>query len=423
MRRSGEAERLAAADWRRVRRWRTRRRAGRGQGQHRHARAADDLRLADSRGVRQPVRGDRRHAAARSGRDHRRQDEHGRVRDGLVHREQRVRSDAQSDRHPSACPADRPAARRLPSPPASSRSRSARRPAARCVSRRRSAASSASSRRTGASAATGSSRSHRRSIRSASFGATVDDAALALGGRSPAYDPRDSTLGRPPVSVVSRAVRFAATVPTPLTGVTSAAEGILSRRRSIRGSRVSATARSITCARSARRCAKSRCRTPTLAIPVYYIIAPAEASSNLARFDGVRYGLRVAGDGLRGMYEATRSRASAPRSRDASCSARTCCRPATTTRTTGRRRKSAQLIARDFTTCLRRRRRRAVHADDADDRVSARRHRDPYEMYLSDIFTATANLAGVPAMSVPIGRVDGLPVGGQLHRRSFRRAR
>ena len=39
---------------------------------------------------------------------------------------------------------------------------------------------------------------------------------------------------------------------------------------------------------------------------------------------------------------------------------------------------------------------------------------DPYEMYLSDIFTVTANLAGIPAMSLPIGRVDGLPVGGQL---------
>jgi len=44
---------------------------------------------------------------------------------------------------------------------------------------------------------------------------------------------------------------------------------------------------------------------------------------------------------------------------------------------------------------------------------------DPYEMYLSDIFTATANLAGVPALSLPIGRVDGLPVGGQLIGRHF----
>src|SRR4029078_4388005 len=44
-----------------------------------------------------------------------------------------------------------------------------------------------------------------------------------------------------------------------------------------------------------------------LAIPVYYIVAPAEASASLARFDGVRYGLRVTGDGLRGMYEATLS--------------------------------------------------------------------------------------------------------------------
>jgi aspartyl-tRNA(Asn)/glutamyl-tRNA(Gln) amidotransferase subunit A len=47
---------------------------------------------------------------------------------------------------------------------------------------------------------------------------------------------------------------------------------------------------------------------------------------------------------------------------------------------------------------------------------------DPYEMYLSDIFTVTANLTGVPAMSIPIGRVDGLPVGGQLMGQHFHEA-
>ncbi len=48
---------------------------------------------------------------------------------------------------------------------------------------------------------------------------------------------------------------------------------------------------------------------------------------------------------------------------------------------------------------------------------------DPYEMYMNDIFTATANLAGVPALSVPIGRVEGLPVGGQLIAAHFDEAR
>ncbi len=47
---------------------------------------------------------------------------------------------------------------------------------------------------------------------------------------------------------------------------------------------------------------------------------------------------------------------------------------------------------------------------------------EPYEMYLSDVFTCTANLAGIPALSLPIGRVDGLPVGGQLHRAALRGA-
>ena len=151
-----------------------------------------------------------------------------------------------------------------------------------------------------------------------------------------------------------------------------------------------------------------------LAIPTYYIIAPAEASSNLARFDGVRYGLRVEGDGLRGMYEATRSQGFGPEVTRRILLG-------TYVLSAGYYdayyRKAMQvraLIARDF---------RDVFKSGIDLLFTPTTptppfplgsKSDPYEMYLSDIFTVTANLAGIPGMSVPIGRVDGLPVGGQL---------
>ncbi len=157
-----------------------------------------------------------------------------------------------------------------------------------------------------------------------------------------------------------------------------------------------------------------------LAIPVYYVIAPAEASSNLARFDGVRYGPRWdVDDGLRAMYDATRSNGFGDEVQrriligtyvlshgyyDAYY------RKAQQVRT---------LIARDF---------ESVFASGVDvlftpttptpafriGEVS-----DPYEMYLSDIFTVTANLAGIPGISIPIGRCDGLPVGGQFLAKHF----
>jgi aspartyl-tRNA(Asn)/glutamyl-tRNA(Gln) amidotransferase subunit A len=151
-----------------------------------------------------------------------------------------------------------------------------------------------------------------------------------------------------------------------------------------------------------------------LAIPVYYIVAPAEASSNLARFDGVRYGMRVTGDGLRGMFEATRSEGFG--------------REVTRRILLGTYVLSAgyydayyrkamnirRLIAEDF---------RRVFASGVDLLLTPTTPTpafrlgaisDPYEMYMSDIFTVTANLAGVPAISVPAGLVDGLPVGAQL---------
>ncbi len=160
-----------------------------------------------------------------------------------------------------------------------------------------------------------------------------------------------------------------------------------------------------------------------LAIPVYYIIAPAEASSNLARFDGVRYGLRLDGDGLRGMYEATRSGGFG-----AEVTRRIML--GTYVLSAGyydayyrKAQQVRRLITHDFT---------RVFADGVHVlftpttptpafRIGATT--DPYEMYLNDIFTATANLAGVPAMSQPIGRVDGLPVGGQFIAPHFEEAR
>ena len=151
-----------------------------------------------------------------------------------------------------------------------------------------------------------------------------------------------------------------------------------------------------------------------LAIPAYYIIAPAEASSNLARFDGVRYGLRLTGDGLRGMYEATRSRGFG-----AEVTRRillgTYVLSAGYYEAYYRKAMHVRaLIARDF---------RQVFASGVQALITPTAPTpafrigavsDPYEMYLSDIFTVTANLAGVPAMSVPAGFIDGLPVGAQV---------
>jgi aspartyl-tRNA(Asn)/glutamyl-tRNA(Gln) amidotransferase subunit A len=151
-----------------------------------------------------------------------------------------------------------------------------------------------------------------------------------------------------------------------------------------------------------------------LAIPVYYIVAPAEASANLARFDGVRYGLRVTGDGLRGMYEATRSQGFG-----AEVTRRILL--GTYVLSAGYYdayyRKAMQvraLIAGDFASVFAGGVNLLFTPTTPTLPFALGAKSDPYEMYLSDIFTVTANLAGLPAMSLPIGRVSGLPVGGQL---------
>ena len=151
-----------------------------------------------------------------------------------------------------------------------------------------------------------------------------------------------------------------------------------------------------------------------LAIPVYYIIAPAEASSNLARFDGVRYGKRTEGDGLRGMYEATRSLGFGPEVTRRIILGTYVLSAGYYDAYYKKAQQVRSLITKDFADVFA----SGVHllftptTPTPAFRLGA--ISDPYEMYMSDIFTATANLAGVPAMSIPIGRAGGLPIGGQF---------
>ncbi|MEX2182577.1 MAG: Asp-tRNA(Asn)/Glu-tRNA(Gln) amidotransferase subunit GatA [Gemmatimonadaceae bacterium] len=156
-----------------------------------------------------------------------------------------------------------------------------------------------------------------------------------------------------------------------------------------------------------------------LAIPVYYIIAPAECSANLARFDGVRYGMRIEGDGIRAMYEATRA---------AGFGAEVTRRILLGTYVLSagyydayyrKAQQVRELIRSDFDAVFASGVQALFTPTTPTPAFALGAISDPYEMYLSDIFTVTANLAGVPAMSVPIGRVGGLPVGGQILARHF----
>ena len=156
-----------------------------------------------------------------------------------------------------------------------------------------------------------------------------------------------------------------------------------------------------------------------LAIPTYYIIAPAEASSNLARFDAVRYGLRAPAASLRDMYERTRSEGFGPEVTRRILLGTYVLSAGYYDAYYKKAQEVRALITDDF---------RRVFASGVDvlftptaptTAFALGAKSDPYEMYLSDIFTATANLAGIPGLSLPIGTVDGLPVGGQLLGRHF----
>ena len=152
------------------------------------------------------------------------------------------------------------------------------------------------------------------------------------------------------------------------------------------------------------------------ALPTYYIIAPAEASSNLARYDGVRYGKRIPADGgLTEMYEATRSTGFGAEVKRRIMIGTYVLSAGFYDAYFNRAQKVRALIARDF--------QQAFEKCDlllAPTAPSAafglgEKSDDPIAMYLNDVFSVPASLAGLPAMSVPAGLDDqGLPLGLQL---------
>ena len=152
-----------------------------------------------------------------------------------------------------------------------------------------------------------------------------------------------------------------------------------------------------------------------LALPVYYVIAPAEASANLARYDGVRFGPRLGGDDLFDQYLETRGALFGPEVKRRIMLGTYALSAGYYDAYYGQAQKVRTLIKQDFD-----------HAFTQVDLIACpvapttafpigAHGDDPLAMYLEDVFTLPANLAGVPGMAFPVGfDADGLPVGMQL---------
>jgi aspartyl-tRNA(Asn)/glutamyl-tRNA(Gln) amidotransferase subunit A len=297
--------------------------------------------------------------------------------------------------------------------PASRPSRWAPRRVVRCASRRPSVASWASSRPTAASRASGSWRSPHRSIRSASSG------ARSMTPRSACRSSRARSARQHHSRRAGARLPRRAGPARPLEGVVVGVPRSTSPSRSTRPCVRTAIARSISPAGAAPSCARSRCRTRTSPFRCTTSSRPRNASSEPRALR--RRALRACASRVKDCAACTRPRApaaSAPKSRAAFCSARTCSRRATTTPTTARRHGRASAHREDFAQVFA----SGVHVLSRRPRPPRRSSlgakKDPYEMYLSDIFTVTANLAGMPAMSQPIGRVVDYPSAGSCSPRT-----
>jgi aspartyl-tRNA(Asn)/glutamyl-tRNA(Gln) amidotransferase subunit A len=239
------------------------------------------------------------------------------------------------------------------------------------------------------------------------FGRSVRDAALLLDVVS-GHDPRDATSAAMPV------LRSAPAAEREVAGlVVGVPEEYLPE--SLDPAVRAATERALEALREA----GCEIRTVSLpnshhAIPCYYVLAPAEASSNLARFDGVRYGVRKEGRDNLEMYERTRHLFGVEVKRRVMIGTYALS-AGYYDEHYGAAQRARSLIARDF---------RRVFGDGVDALLTpttpgpafaiGERVDDPVSMYLSDVFTVTANLVGLPGVSVPAGTVGGLPIGVQV---------
>ena len=243
---------------------------------------------------------------------------------------------------------------------------------------------------------------------------TVEDAAL-LHAVIAGHDVRDSTSIPQPVPDVIGAARLGAT--GDLTGVKlglvkefsgeGAEPGVMAAFRESVEKLVKLGAEVV----------EISCPHFQYALPAYYLIAPSECSSNLARFDGVRYGLRVGDDGNRSLEEVmslTREAGFGPEVKRRIILGTYALSSGYYDAYYGQAQKVRTLITRDFTQAF----------EQVDVLISpttpfvafpfGSRTSDPYQMYLADLFTIPTNLYGGPAISVPCGLSEGLPVGFQV---------
>ncbi len=153
----------------------------------------------------------------------------------------------------------------------------------------------------------------------------------------------------------------------------------------------------------------------SLSVPTYYIVAPAEASSNLSRFDGVRFGYRDPdAQDLDALYIETRKTGFGPEVKRRIMTGTYVLSAGYYDAYYLQAQKARQLIAEDFRQCFERVDLIAGPTTPTPAFRLGDKLDDPVQMYLNDIYTIAVNLAGLPGASIPCGFVDGLPVGLQL---------